>query len=397
MAERRPAAIAALALVAVACSESGEGTPVSAVRDSAGVTIVETTAPLWADGAGFVVDPDPVLDLTASGVGEPHEFFGVAAARRLSDGVIAVSDAGSSSIRFYGPDGALIRSIGREGEGPGEFLAVRGLERTAGDTLGVFDFRNRRLALIPPGGETVDPLPLPPERVTDLRMLPGGELLLELSGDQPGATADGGSVRFPVFFARATRDGRIADTIATGGGGETIMLADGAARPLFGKDTYSDVHDERLYVGDSDSLEVRVYTLDGDLERVIRVPGFDLHMTDALRDAEIELRVALARGTRETNERLPVPAHRPAYADLLVDSEGYVWTAEHLGWFRNLLADVPRTWQVFDPDGRWLGGVALPARFVPFEIGADYVLGLRRDDIDVEVPLVYRLHRGPLP
>jgi hypothetical protein len=41
---------------------------------------------------------------------------------------------------------------------------------------------------------------------------------------------------------------------------------------------------------------------------------------------------------------------------------------------------VPSTWSVFDVRGRWLGDVRMPAGFQPFEIGTDYVTGIRRTD-----------------
>jgi hypothetical protein len=56
--------------------------------------------------------------------------------------------------------------------------------------------------------------------------------------------------------------------------------------------------------------------------------------------------------------------------------------------------DEPRKWEVFDPAGAWLGTLSTPARFSVLEIGRDYVLGVRRDDLDVEHVQVLRLRRG---
>jgi hypothetical protein len=46
---------------------------------------------------------------------------------------------------------------------------------------------------------------------------------------------------------------------------------------------------------------------------------------------------------------------------------------------------------VFDASGRWLGEVAMPARFIPLEIGADYVLGRSRDTDNVTRAVMYRI------
>ena len=52
---------------------------------------------------------------------------------------------------------------------------------------------------------------------------------------------------------------------------------------------------------------------------------------------------------------------------------------------------VPTGWRVFDRTGRWSGTVTMPARFNPMDIGSDYVLGLWRDEDDVEHVRLYRL------
>ena len=52
---------------------------------------------------------------------------------------------------------------------------------------------------------------------------------------------------------------------------------------------------------------------------------------------------------------------------------------------------VPSVWSVFDAQGRWLGDVTLPARFSPMDIGADYVLGVARDEDGVETVAMYTL------
>jgi hypothetical protein len=48
---------------------------------------------------------------------------------------------------------------------------------------------------------------------------------------------------------------------------------------------------------------------------------------------------------------------------------------------------------VFDPQGKLLGAVTLPARFVPRHIGNDFVLGVWKTENDVEVVRMYRLRK----
>jgi hypothetical protein len=48
---------------------------------------------------------------------------------------------------------------------------------------------------------------------------------------------------------------------------------------------------------------------------------------------------------------------------------------------------------VFDATGRWLGDMSMPPRFVPLEVGADYVLGRSRDADNVPRAVMYRLEK----
>lgn len=69
------------------------------VRDSAGITIVESAAPAWEEGEGWRVGNAPLIDLAESGEGLAHEFFQARDATRLSDGSFVVSDDGADEIR----------------------------------------------------------------------------------------------------------------------------------------------------------------------------------------------------------------------------------------------------------------------------------------------------------
>jgi hypothetical protein len=60
---------------------------------------------------------------------------------------------------------------------------------------------------------------------------------------------------------------------------------------------------------------------------------------------------------------------------------------------RPFLRIEQNVWEVFDPTGRWLGNLDLPERFRPFQVGADYILGVRLGGSGEEQVAVYRLTR----
>ena len=90
---------------------------------------------------------------------------------------------------------------------------------------------------------------------------------------------------------------------------------------------------------------------------------------------------------------------QPAHHGIVVDSEGHLWVrrpvpgrlAVSLGSFQ--ARDEPASWDVFEPEGVWVGTVQTPAGLRIFEIGKGYLLGLRLDALDVEHVQLYGLHR----
>jgi hypothetical protein len=88
-------------------------------------------------------------------------------------------------------------------------------------------------------------------------------------------------------------------------------------------------------------------------------------------DAEAEALLLLQLERAQHAER------RPSISHLLVDPGGNVW-AEEFRWVdAGELAPEPRpaTWSVFDPDGRWLTQVEVPARFLVGSVGTDRIYG----------------------
>jgi len=49
--------------------------------------------------------------------------------------------------------------------------------------------------------------------------------------------------------------------------------------------------------------------------------------------------------------------------------------------------------QVFDPSGRWLGGLELPVGGQVTEIGSDYLLGIWTDDLEIQSIRMYGLNK----
>ncbi len=146
---------ATVAVVTGGCSGDAGSAPTAQVLDSAGIRIVtydltDVTVPTYR----IVAEHDlhiGVLD------GAPEYTFSripdLAIAR---DGSIIVSDGVAQELRVYDANGAYQRTIGRQGDGPGEFATAPDIAGLAGDTVFAFDSRSRRVTSFSMSGDLIE-------------------------------------------------------------------------------------------------------------------------------------------------------------------------------------------------------------------------------------------------
>ena len=389
--------IAVLLLWGLASCVSQESeAPLVVQRDSAGIEIIEAMRPLWGDSSLWRVDPEPLLDLTLSGSGPNHEFHRARSMKQRPDGLLAVADRGSQEVRVFSEAGEFRGSFGGPGEGPGEFSNLWRIEN-AGDTLLALDAR-RRVTVVTPHLALVRTFNLA-NNTSALHYLGGGTMLtVGASPDLPEAPATG-LIRPAEVLALVSLEGVEIDGIGETPGSESYVsvgenYASGA--PLFGKAAHVAVLGQRIFRGTSDAMEVEELDMTGSLVRILRIPGYPLELSAdriaAEREARFEeLPSALPAFIRQLVEDLPAPATRPAYANMLVDPSGAVWLELHRGISER---DRPQEWLILDADGTWLGNVEVPRRFTVMEVRMDRMLGVWRDEVDVEHPQVLRLTRN---
>jgi hypothetical protein len=374
-----------------------------AVRDSAGVTIVENNHPRWAAGEGWGLAPEPSLDIGVMD-GEPeYQFFQIAGATCLPDGRIVVANSASGEIRFFDSSGRYLKSTGGKGSGPGEFEDIFFLERTVGDSLIAYDWRNRRLSVFSPDGEFARSFEFTVLTTSGgfpilTQAFPDGDLLLATDMFLASGEAVEGAKRDSAMYYVFGPTGELDTTLGAFPGGESYETTDGenwvGGGLVFGRFGYAAVSGNGFYYGSSDRWEVEYRAKNGRLQRILRLNQPNLPVTQEDIDRYISDRMERARPERrpiyETMfEHMPFPEMMPAYEDLQVDAEGNLWA----GVYRKPADDQPR-WRVFDPEGVFLGVVETPPHFRVFEIGSDYILGRWVDDLDVEHIRRYGLLKG---
>jgi 6-bladed beta-propeller len=389
-------------LLAAACGDASAGSADAfTVRDSAGISIAESSAPAWAEGEGWRLSGTPAGEIGLAEGAPEYLLSAVTVARRLGDGTIVIANAGTNEIRFYDDDGRHVRSIGGSGSGPGEFQRLAWIHLAARDTILAFDHASRRLSTFSPTGEFVRSITFADDserRFPDpLGAFDDGSLLVRLGRVFAASEVRSGETRPDVAFARYSAEGTFVDSLAVLPGNETYVHAGDqfiTVQPVFfARVAGAAVGDSGTYLGASDSFDIGWYGTDGRLQRLVRRRGELRPVSQAEVDRIREERLASMgdgpwrQAEEEILNLLPARETHPAFVSLQTDDAGNLWVEEsRLPW-------EPPLWTVFDPAGRLLGSLELPDSFRPTHFGEDFVLGVARDELEVNRVRLYDLEK----
>jgi hypothetical protein len=346
------------------------------VRDSAGITIVENPRAA-SPRAAFTLSAQPILEIAGRNDAVEYLFSpNVAAVARLSDGRIVVGDQWSFNVRIFGTNGRYQRTFGGLGSGPGQLGPITRIFVFPGDTIGVVD---GRVNLFTPDGKFIRVESMGVPGLTPLGRLTTGDWIsrrgtgadsvrvFRVARAATGAAPSDTGVRLAVYDPRDTTLGR-AGAYVPNGLGTTPFLPWTVIAAL----------PDGFVMGDGQTWEIREYSTQGRLRRIIRRDA-DLRLSDDLkalyREGELAGKTGEARDAVERRlAAATFPKSIPAFQRILVDPVGRIWAQDYLR-----AAHVPLQWTVFDSRGTYLGAVEVPVGFRVFEVGNDYLLGRMRD------------------
>ena len=395
------ASVGTVAALAAACESDGDTVRglQSATRDSAGVTIVENARPDPDSRLGWLVGEAPAVSIGTQEGDESEMLFLVYDATRLPDGRIVVANSGSSELRVFAADGRYLAAWGGEGEGPGEFSGYtpERVSRWPGDSIVGEDMFSARLQVFDGDGNHGRTVTLPNGYHSLLGVMPDGTVLVKPSTIFGLPFGAGPLAREDQDFAFLLPGGDVRASLRSQPGEEWFISTaePAAARHPFGRSTTAAIWGDLAIVAPTDRYELRAYASDGTLSRIVRRDHELERPTQADVDAWIQNRLAeLPEEAREryqaqTGMMTPVEFF-PAFGDVKSDTAGYLWVQEY-----NLPGQDRNLWTVFDPTGRVLGQVELPADLDVYEIGEDYILGANRDELSVERVQLWKLNRSP--
>ena len=391
-----------LALCAAGCRDvPSENRPVL-VRDSAGVTIVANYPAAPDSRLPWSFGEQPSLSIgTVEGDGA-DQLFRVVDATRLADGRIVVANAGTNELRVFHPDGSHAATAGGRGEGPGEFVnsSPTAVAPWPGDSVAAPNPWGARLSIFDGDGNHGRDVSLARGLLNVVGHTPDGRIFASgTEGLQTATATPSDLARSATSWAILAGDGSLLADLGQYPGDEwwAIRAADGSiqgGRPHpFGRTTVGAVWGDLAVIGVQDRYELKAFTADGTLARIVRRTGELARPTRAdLVDYHARLYAPWPEEERaqllKDLDDMPLVDAHPAFGAILADRAGHLWVREH-----SQSGDGNAPWTVYDPEGRIQGLAETPPGLDVFEIGADYILGRGRDDLGVEYVQLWTLVR----
>lgn len=354
--------------------------------------------------ATWIVDPVPTWSLPDESHGPEYDFHLARGLRRLSNGTVVLLNAGTRELRAFASDGQLLWRTGAAGDGPGDFRNPRWIELLPGDTLMVEDSQLYRLSYFNASGELVRTEPLT-EDLGCSTLSPGLR-----AGLMVAATCSSWQLQEPGLHRRDRTLTLVSPSLRGGSkrlarvsGEEMVVLPNqNYTFPAFGLAGVLAARDSLIFYGTAEQFAVEVYSISGRRLRTIGLARSRQPVTRELKGEwyTVQTRrlqqMILQRGGTpgtEAGGRVPEPVFRdsvPAYGEFRVDPDLNLWIGEYA-----LTGRQPVRWTVLSAEGRLLAEVTVPERFRIWEVGRDYLLGVWRDENDVERVQMYRIQRGP--
>ncbi len=293
----------------------------------------------WSEGSAWTL-----TDVVTIGSGADTGAAAIGHATDLAldrSGCIHVLDRTAAEVKVFGSDGAYVRTIGRRGHGPGELALPSGMRFDPRDRLWILNAGNQRYSVFDTDGALLKEYPRHTAAMfvewRDGVFSPTGELFDGVG--RPGRNGwKWGCARYDTLA------GDFVDTLPSPVLPEGTPFGWGRIVPI----------PSGWWVGAATAYRLWQLTRAGDTVRVIERAWEPGRLTSAERDS-LRNAMRVLRQRAGGTASLPIPEHRRIFDNIVVDDRGYVWVQ-----LSRASDEGVTTFDVFDPEGRYLGAVRAP-------------------------------------
>lgn len=320
--------------------------------------------------------------------GTENYFFGdIGDLAVTSDGRLIVTDTDAQHLKVLRSDGTLIDSVGRAGQGPGEFQSVGSVQVGPSDSLYVGDSQANRLSVFAPGS------PYEFDRILSSNES-GASRFLVLDNRYVGRVGGGFNPNSderppPHVWRLMDSNGTLQDTLLTARRRNMKMgkvnggLAVGMV-PYTRQTFVTSGADGRIYHAWTDSLHIEATTLNGHSEVVASIPTKPVPISSAERDT------ALAKfegsGLRSKMSSA-MPDTKPALIGMLVADDGRVWVERPT---KEVNPDSTTWWRLL-PEEETIQEVQVPSAVSLQEVQNGKAYGVTKTELGAPAVVRYRI------
>jgi hypothetical protein len=280
------------------------------------------------------------------------------------EGDIYVVDSGAKNIKKFDAQGKFLKTIGREGQGPGEFDSPY-YSTFAGNRLIVWDSGSRRLSSFTPDGDFVDSVNIAYNEgwVRGLRGLSSGEVVVEMEKSYRREPDKPQECRIDLYstelkFIRTIYKRELwrKKYIRTKEYGTTTLYF-----PYSADVRWDVLPDGRIVIGYSSKYELEIFDRSGNNISSISHTYDPVDVTEKDRREYFDSVEFYRMGERLKDppeyitKYTEFPKHKPVYKNLLTDSEGNIWVVLN----RKNQDEDGKIFDVFDRTGRFVSRVFL--------------------------------------
>ena len=303
------------------------------------------------------------------------EFFGVInQVTADSDGNIYLLDLQLNEIKIFSPDGTYLRTIGREGEGPGEFRTPTGLFFVPSGEIGVLQAAPLKIVLLTKEGDPAGEYPTPKIEGEGFISVSGAQL----AGNQLVCMAQGsnfdqekGTFTQTVMLRGIDPTGAVVASYY-----EEPRLWE-FANPVISEEKWDTIQsrwatsaDGRVFgCTNHADYEITVWKPDGTVDRIIQAPHSPHKRTAAEKEYTEKIWSAFTR--QAPNSKVEIRDYDKAIISIYTRDDGSLWVLDSNGG--RPPAGTLGSFDVFDRDGRFVKRVTIKGEGDPHEDGYFFV------------------------
>ena len=286
-----------------------------------------------------------------------------------ANGEVYLLDSQLSEVKVYSKDGEFLRSIGREGEGPGEFRRPVAMFFTDDGKVAVVQMMPGKIVLLSKDGKPAGDFPLPPA--------PDGGFQLVQSADARGGNIVlfMGRQKFDQAAMKWSRESFLTSVTPAGKQAATYVTKENVinmSAPVL-DDAAWDTFERRWEVGPDgkvyacksyDNYEITVYDKTGKVEKVITREY--KHLPRTAREKDVMTKAMAFYSKQIPNCKTSINSMAKDISYFSVRDDGALWVMSSTG-DRNPVKGTLGTYDVFNPEGHFVKNVTLQGQGNPTE------------------------------